>query len=113
MIIEFLNGCLPWKKIYEKHYVGKAKIKFHKDKKQIRNFPTNFHIILNYIESLRDFRDHPNYELILDQLRKLQLQNSIEDNDLYDWEVKRKNLCKIKNTPNIKDILNLKKTTKV
>lgn len=113
MIIEFINGCLPWKQIHDKHLIASAKLDFHKTRNQIENFNKNFHNVLDHIESLKNFRDNPDYELILDQLKIIQLQNNIKENDLFDWEVKQKSFFSFSNTSNVKSKLKLRKESKI
>ncbi|CAD5115518.1 DgyrCDS4484 [Dimorphilus gyrociliatus] len=113
MIIEFLNGNLPWRQLYEKYDIEDAKEHFHEQREPMIHLPKHFHTILDHIESLKDYKDRPNYDFILAHLETIQTNYGVSDNDPFDWELKSKFLFNFPNASHIKNRLKKRKKSKI
>ncbi|KAJ3202366.1 Tau-tubulin kinase 2 [Clydaea vesicula] len=88
IIIEFLEGTLPWKG-KEKETIGEMKIK-ETNENLIKNLPISMLTFYNHLKTLR-YQDKPDYDLLYDCITKLNENNNYfvdSSNCYYDWELK-------------------------
>lgn len=84
MLVEFLAGQLPWRKIKDKEQVGNMKEKY--DHTQLlKNMPTEFRAFLDHVLSL-DYFDKPDYSLLHNLFQQCVKRKGIKEVDPYDWE---------------------------
>ncbi|CAF1280920.1 unnamed protein product, partial [Adineta ricciae] len=84
MLIEFITGQLPWRRIKDKEQVGQMKDKY--DHTQfLKSLPSEFKQFLEHIQTLR-YEDKPDYELLQNLFRTSIARRGYKEQDLYDWE---------------------------
>lgn len=84
MLIEFVVGQLPWRKIKDKEQVGQMKEKYDHTL-LLKNMPSEFRAFLEHIQSL-DYFEKPNYSLLYNLFEQCMRRKNIKDSDSYDWE---------------------------
>ncbi|XP_062607865.1 rho-associated protein kinase 2-like isoform X2 [Saccostrea cucullata] len=84
MLVEFLAGQLPWRKIKDKEQVGQMKEKYDHTQ-MLKNMPPEFKTFLEHIESL-EYHDKPDYSLMHNLFEQCIRRKAIKDTDPYDWE---------------------------
>lgn len=84
MMVEFVNGALPWRKIKDKEQVGKMK-QVYDHKLLLRHLPSDFKQFLEHIEQL-DYYTEPDYNLLFNIFDKCIKRRGIKMDDPYDWE---------------------------
>lgn len=84
MIVEFIMGGLPWRKLKDKDQVGQMKENYD-HKIFLKYLPSEFVEILKHIEQLK-YYDRPGYDHISQKLQTIILRKSIEFQENYDWE---------------------------
>nr|XP_027194825.1 homeobox protein 2-like isoform X1 [Dermatophagoides pteronyssinus]XP_027194832.1 homeobox protein 2-like isoform X1 [Dermatophagoides pteronyssinus] len=134
VLIEMVNGSLPWRKIKDKDSVGLMKSTFD-HRLLLKHLPQDFKQFLEHIESLT-YTDTPNYQLLNSIFERSIKRRSIRPDDPYDWELisqnrdtnneneisvgyysdnnnKAKNNFNAKNTERANDIVNLANSSNV
>ena len=104
MLVEFLTGQLPWRKIKDKEQVGKVKEEYN-NHLFLKFLPREFEVFLNHISELK-YEDAPNYDLLLQVFREAKKRKNIRDNDPYDWEKLSPNEMAVDSNGNIATINN-------
>ncbi|OWF52696.1 Tau-tubulin kinase 1 [Mizuhopecten yessoensis] len=84
MLVEFLAGQLPWRKIKDKEQVGNMKEKYDHTL-LLKNMPNEFRLFLDHILSL-DYFDKPDYCLLHNLFQQCIKRKGIKEPDPYDWE---------------------------
>ena len=84
MMVEFVNGALPWRKIKDKEQVGKMK-QVYDHKLLLRHLPSDFKQFLEHIESL-DYYTEPDYTMLFSIFDRCIKRRGIKAEDPYDWE---------------------------
>lgn len=84
MLVEFLAGQLPWRKIKDKEQVGQKKEEYDHTQ-MLKNMPPEFKTFLEHIESL-EYLDKPDYSLMHNLFEQCIRWKGIKDSDPYDWE---------------------------
>lgn len=84
MLVEFLAGQLPWRKIKDKEQVGQKKEEYDHTQ-MLKNMPPEFKTFLEHIESL-EYLDKPDYSLMHNLFEQCIRRKGIKDSDPYDWE---------------------------
>ncbi|CAD5113724.1 DgyrCDS2889 [Dimorphilus gyrociliatus] len=84
MVVEFVMGGLPWRKLKDKDQVGHMKEKYD-HKTFLKYLPSEFVDILKHIEQLK-YHDKPDYDHISEKLQSILLRKSISFQESYDWE---------------------------
>ncbi|XP_063958383.1 F-actin-monooxygenase Mical-like [Lytechinus pictus] len=84
MLVEFVIGQLPWRKIKDKEQVGLLKEKYD-HRLLLKHMPMEFKQILEHIQSL-EYADKPDYKCIHSLLDRCMNRKNIKENDAYDWE---------------------------
>ncbi|KAL2098913.1 hypothetical protein ACEWY4_005393 [Coilia grayii] len=84
MLVEFLVGQLPWRKIKDKEQVGKLK-ETYDHRLMLKHLPAEFSIFLDHISTL-DYFTKPDYELLMSVFENSMKTYAVVENDPYDWE---------------------------
>nr|XP_034186999.1 tau-tubulin kinase homolog Asator isoform X2 [Osmia lignaria] len=84
MLVEFVNGQLPWRKIKDKEQVGLMKEKYD-HRILLRYLPPEIRVFLEHIQSL-EYADKPNYAMLAGLFERCMKRRGIKMNDPYDWE---------------------------
>ena len=84
MMVEFVIGQLPWRKIKDKEQVGSMKEKYE-HQLLLKHMPAEFKIIMEHICSL-DYYDRPDYFLLTSLIEQCMVRKCVKESDPYDWE---------------------------
>ncbi|XP_076155295.1 tau-tubulin kinase 2 isoform X1 [Alosa pseudoharengus] len=84
MLVEFLVGQLPWRKIKDKEQVGKLKDTYD-HRLMLKHLPAEFSIFLDHISEL-DYYTKPDYELLMSVFENSMKTYAVVENYMYDWE---------------------------
>lgn len=63
MLVEFVNGQLPWRKVKDKEQVGLMKEKYD-HRLLLKHLPSDLKQFLDHIQSL-DYADKPDYQMLI------------------------------------------------
>ncbi|KAJ6248138.1 tau-tubulin kinase 1 [Anaeramoeba flamelloides] len=85
MIIEMLNGELPWHRIKNQEQIYRSK-KENTNKKMCKDLPEEFTVFFEYINGLK-FEDEPNYKYLRKLLTESYIKLGFDENTKYDWEI--------------------------
>ncbi|KAJ8683701.1 hypothetical protein QAD02_019493 [Eretmocerus hayati] len=84
MLVEFVNGQLPWRKIKDKEQVGLMKEKYD-HKSLLKQLPLDLQVFLEHIQSL-EYADKPDYKMLANLFENCIRLRGIRYSDPYDWE---------------------------
>ncbi|XP_033105379.1 uncharacterized protein LOC117107736 [Anneissia japonica] len=84
MLVEFVVGQLPWRKIKDKEQVGLMKEKYD-HKLMLKHLPSEFRTFFDHIFQLR-YADKPDYEHLNSLFLHCMNRKSVKQGDPYDWE---------------------------
>ncbi|KAL0969753.1 hypothetical protein UPYG_G00231820 [Umbra pygmaea] len=84
MLVEFMVGQLPWRKIKDKEHVGKLKDTYD-HRLMLKHLPADFALFLDHIASL-DYFTKPDYQLLMSVFDNSMKTYNVVENDPYDWE---------------------------
>lgn len=84
MLVEFMVGQLPWRKIKDKEQVGNLK-ETYDHRLMLKHLPPEFSTFLEHI-SVLDYFTKPDYQLLTSVFDKAMKTQSVLENDPYDWE---------------------------
>ncbi|XP_036928331.1 tau-tubulin kinase 2 isoform X2 [Acanthopagrus latus] len=84
MLVEFLVGQLPWRKIKDKEHVGKLKDTYD-HRLMLKQLPAEFGVFLEHISTL-DYFTKPDYQLLMSVFDNSMKTYNVVENDPYDWE---------------------------
>lgn len=84
MLVEFVNGQLPWRKIKDKEQVGIMKEKYD-HKLLLKHLPSDLRQFLEHIQCL-EYADKPDYDMLASILDKCLKRRGVKDTDAFDWE---------------------------
>ncbi|KAK2878567.1 hypothetical protein QQF64_011367 [Cirrhinus molitorella] len=84
MLVEFLVGQLPWRKIKDKEQVGKLK-ETYDHRLMLKHLPQEFSVFLDHISNL-DYFTKPDYQLLSTIFENSMRTYNVVENDPYDWE---------------------------
>ncbi|CAF1319275.1 unnamed protein product [Rotaria sordida] len=84
MLVEFVTGQLPWRRIKDKEQVGQMKEKYDLTI-FLKNLPPEFKQFLEHIQNLR-YEDKPDYELLQNLFHTAITRRGFKEPDLFDWE---------------------------
>ncbi|CAD5118997.1 unnamed protein product [Dimorphilus gyrociliatus] len=84
MIVEFISGSLPWKKLKDKERIGLMKERCD-NWKFLKLLPSEYSDILRHIQELGYF-DEPDYDFILECIQSSIHRKGINMSDPFDWE---------------------------
>lgn len=85
MLVEFVNGALPWRKIKDKEQVGQMKERYD-HKLLLKHLPADFKQFLEHIQHLT-YYDTPDYDMLAGIFERCIKRRGIKDTDPYDWEI--------------------------
>ncbi|KAA8583101.1 tau-tubulin kinase 2b [Etheostoma spectabile] len=84
MLVEFMVGQLPWRKIKDKEQVGNLK-ETYDHHLMLKHLPSEFSTFLDHILTL-DYFTKPDYQLLMSVFENAMKSHSVLENDPYDWE---------------------------
>uniref|UniRef100_A0A8C6YC04 Tau tubulin kinase 2 n=1 Tax=Naja naja TaxID=35670 RepID=A0A8C6YC04_NAJNA len=84
MLVEFVVGQLPWRKIKDKEQVGSIKERYD-HRLMLKHLPQEFNIFLDHISSL-DYFTKPDYQLLMSVFDNSMKNFGVAESDLFDWE---------------------------
>ncbi|KAI5637038.1 protein kinase domain-containing protein [Phthorimaea operculella] len=84
MLVEFVNGQLPWRKIKDKEQVGLMKEKYD-HRLLLKHLPGELRQFLEHVQTL-EYADTPDYNMLASLLERCCKRRGIKDSDPYDWE---------------------------
>ncbi|XP_043075117.1 tau-tubulin kinase 2b [Puntigrus tetrazona] len=84
MLVEFMVGQLPWRKIKDKEQVGNMKETYN-HRLMLKQLPDEFSVFLDHISNL-DYFTKPDYQLLMSVFENSMKSYNVVENDPYDWE---------------------------
>uniref|UniRef100_A0A8C8DXU0 non-specific serine/threonine protein kinase n=1 Tax=Oryzias sinensis TaxID=183150 RepID=A0A8C8DXU0_9TELE len=84
MLVEFMVGQLPWRKIKDKEQVGNLK-ETYDHRLMLKHLPSEFSSFLDHIMTL-DYFTKPDYQLLTSMFDSAMKSHNVLENDPYDWE---------------------------
>ncbi|XP_036117744.1 tau-tubulin kinase 2 isoform X3 [Molossus molossus] len=84
MLVEFVVGQLPWRKIKDKEQVGSIKERYD-HRLMLKHLPPEFSIFLDHISSL-DYFTKPDYQLLTSVFDNSIKTFGVFESDPFDWE---------------------------
>lgn len=84
MLVEFVTGQLPWRRLRDKEQVGQIKQNFDHNL-LLRHLPSEFSEFLIHVQSI-DYYDRPNYDLLRSIIDRCMQRQNIRIHDPFDWE---------------------------
>ncbi|XP_071775193.2 tau-tubulin kinase 2b [Centroberyx gerrardi] len=84
MLVEFMVGQLPWRKVKDKEQVGNLK-ETYDHRLMLKHLPSEFSIFLDHILTL-DYFTKPDYQLLMSVFENAMKSHNVLENDPYDWE---------------------------
>ncbi|KAL8622830.1 hypothetical protein ACOMHN_026951 [Nucella lapillus] len=84
MLVEFMAGQLPWRKVKDKEQVGSMKEK-HDHLQLLKNMPVELRSFLEHLQTL-DYLTSPDYPFLHNLFEQCMRRKNIRDLDPYDWE---------------------------
>ncbi|XP_038824051.1 tau-tubulin kinase 2b isoform X2 [Salvelinus namaycush] len=84
MLVEFMVGQLPWRKVKDKEQVGNLK-EAYDHHLMLKHLPSEFSVFLDHILTL-DYYTKPDYQLLISVFENAMKSQSVLENDPFDWE---------------------------
>ncbi|XP_023566920.1 tau-tubulin kinase 2 isoform X2 [Octodon degus] len=84
MLVEFVVGQLPWRKIKDKEQVGSIKERYD-HRLMLKHLPPEFSVFLDHISSL-DYFTKPDYQLLTSVFDNSIKTFGVIESDPFDWE---------------------------
>ncbi|XP_050099162.1 tau-tubulin kinase homolog Asator isoform X2 [Anopheles aquasalis] len=84
MLVEFVTGQLPWRKIKDKEQVGMLKEKYD-HRLLLKHLPSDFKYFLEHIQSL-NYADKPDYAMLVSLFERCMKRRGVKETDPFDWE---------------------------
>ncbi|XP_068802110.1 tau-tubulin kinase 2 isoform X1 [Struthio camelus] len=84
MLVEFVVGQLPWRKIKDKEQVGSIKERYE-HRLMLKHLPQDFNIFLDHISNL-DYFTKPDYQLLMSVFDNSMKTFGVIESDPFDWE---------------------------
>ncbi|XP_078089748.1 tau-tubulin kinase 2-like isoform X4 [Mustelus asterias] len=84
MLVEFIVGQLPWRKIKDKEQVGLIKEKYD-HRLMLKHLPQEFALFLEHVLCL-DYFTKPDYQLLMSVFDSSIKVHGVVDSDPFDWE---------------------------
>ncbi|XP_018563133.1 tau-tubulin kinase homolog Asator isoform X2 [Anoplophora glabripennis] len=84
MLVEFVNGQLPWRKVKDKEQVGLMKEKYD-HRLLLKHLPSDLKQFLDHIQSL-EYADKPDYQMLISLFERCMKRRGVKETDPYDWE---------------------------
>ncbi|XP_065077421.1 tau-tubulin kinase homolog Asator [Ochlerotatus camptorhynchus] len=89
MLVEFVTGQLPWRKIKDKEQVGLLKEKYD-HRLLLKHLPSDFKYFLDHIQSL-NYADKPDYAMLVTLFERCMKRRGVKETDPFDWEKTEEN----------------------
>ncbi|XP_076164086.1 tau-tubulin kinase asator isoform X1 [Ptiloglossa arizonensis] len=84
MLVEFVNGQLPWRKVKDKEQVGLMKESYD-HRLLLKHLPSDFRLFLEHIQGL-EYADEPDYTMLTGLFDRCIKRRGLRMTDPYDWE---------------------------
>ncbi|NWV74270.1 TTBK2 kinase, partial [Dasyornis broadbenti] len=84
MLVEFVVGQLPWRKIKDKEQVGSIKERYE-HRLMLKHLPQEFNVFLDHISNL-DYFTKPDYQLLMSVFDNSMKMFGVIESDPFDWE---------------------------
>ncbi|XP_022240561.1 uncharacterized protein LOC106458593 isoform X2 [Limulus polyphemus] len=84
MLVEFVNGQLPWRKIKDKEQVGVMKEKYD-HRLLLKHLPSDFRQFLDHVGNL-DYYQRPDYNMLAGLFERCMKRRGVRSSDPFDWE---------------------------
>ncbi|XP_060117401.1 tau-tubulin kinase 2 isoform X1 [Heteronotia binoei] len=84
MLVEFVVGQLPWRKIKDKEQVGSIKERYD-HRLMLKHLPQEFNMFLDHI-SVLDYFTKPDYQLLMSVFDNSMKNYGVTESDPFDWE---------------------------
>ncbi|NWH31575.1 TTBK2 kinase, partial [Chloropsis hardwickii] len=84
MLVEFVVGQLPWRKIKDKEQVGSIKERYE-HRLMLKHLPQEFNAFLDHISNL-DYFTKPDYQLLMSVFDNSMKTFGVIESDPFDWE---------------------------
>ncbi|XP_066260170.1 tau-tubulin kinase homolog Asator isoform X1 [Euwallacea similis] len=84
MLVEFVNGQLPWRKVKDKEQVGLMKEKYD-HRLLLKHLPSDLKQFLDHIQSL-EYADKPDYAMLITLFERCMKRRGVKESDPFDWE---------------------------
>ncbi|KAG1672634.1 Tau-tubulin kinase Asator [Nymphon striatum] len=84
MLVEFVNGQLPWRKIKDKEQVGMMK-EVYDHRILLKHLPSDFRQFLDHISNL-EYPDKPDYAMLSGLFERCMKRRGVHESDPFDWE---------------------------
>lgn len=84
MLVEFVNGQLPWRKVKDKEQVGLMKEKYD-HRLLLKHLPSDLKQFLDHIQSL-EYADKPDYQMLISLFERCMKRRGVKETDPFDWE---------------------------
>ncbi|XP_025834848.1 tau-tubulin kinase homolog Asator isoform X3 [Agrilus planipennis] len=84
MLVEFVNGQLPWRKVKDKEQVGLMKEKYD-HRLLLKHLPSDLKQFLDHIQSL-EYADKPDYQMLINLFERCMKRRGVKESDPFDWE---------------------------
>ncbi|NWW71966.1 TTBK2 kinase, partial [Climacteris rufus] len=84
MLVEFVVGQLPWRKIKDKEQVGSIKERYE-HRLMLKHLPQEFNVFLDHIANL-DYFTKPDYQLLMSVFDNSMKTFGVVESDPFDWE---------------------------
>ncbi|XP_017775238.1 PREDICTED: uncharacterized protein LOC108561688 isoform X2 [Nicrophorus vespilloides] len=84
MLVEFVNGQLPWRKVKDKEQVGLMKEKYD-HRLLLKHLPSDLKQFLDHIQAL-EYADRPDYTMLISLFERCMKRRGVKESDPYDWE---------------------------
>ncbi|XP_062350907.1 tau-tubulin kinase 2 [Cinclus cinclus] len=84
MLVEFVVGQLPWRKIKDKEQVGSIKERYE-HRLMLKHLPQEFSVFLDHISNL-DYFTKPDYQLLMSVFDNSMKTFGVIESDPFDWE---------------------------
>ncbi|XP_061853879.1 tau-tubulin kinase 2 isoform X2 [Colius striatus] len=84
MLVEFVVGQLPWRKIKDKEQVGSIKERYE-HRLMLKHLPQEFNTFLDHIANL-DYFTKPDYQLLMSVFDNSMKTFGVIESDPFDWE---------------------------
>ncbi|KAM3671199.1 tau-tubulin kinase 2 [Ammospiza maritima maritima] len=84
MLVEFVVGQLPWRKIKDKEQVGSIKERYE-HRLMLKHLPQEFNVFLDHISNL-DYFTKPDYQLLMSVFDNSMKTFGVVESDPFDWE---------------------------
>ncbi|XP_050302368.1 tau-tubulin kinase homolog Asator isoform X2 [Anthonomus grandis grandis] len=84
MLVEFVNGQLPWRKVKDKEQVGLMKEKYD-HRLLLKHLPSDLKQFLDHIQTL-EYADKPDYAMLISLFERCMKRRGVKELDPFDWE---------------------------